>query len=420
MRFTDAYAAAPVCSPTRASILTGQYPARIGTYDFISGHKRPWAKLTVPRTLDQLPLEHVTIAEALAGLGYVSACMGKWHLGDARRYGPGQQGFAALARPRRRRLPPGAPACLRQAAEFERANPGKGVGPLTEQAVRFMVDCRDRPFLCFLSHHAVHIPLQARAQLVAKYEAIARSRKTPIHPSYAAMVEAMDESVGVVLGALAELKLAARTMVVFFSDNGGLVKRFDGVGPAVTTNAPLRAEKGTLYEGGIRVPLIVRLPGVVKPAGLCRTPVISNDFYPTLLAAAGGRPKDGQVIDGVSLLPLLRGGGAPPREALYWHYPAYHHATPAGAIREGDYKLIEFFEDGRAELYNLAADIGESTDLAAKMPSKAGALGEKLKRWRRSINAPMPAPNPDHDPAKAHLWGARRPAPSATKEPTKP
>jgi len=398
MRFTDAYAAAPVCSPTRASIMTGQYPARTGIYDFIPGHKRPWARLVPPPNGFRLPDGSTTLAEALNGAGYVSASIGKWHLGRS----PADHGFVRVPREGAGLLPDD---FVRQLDGFARANPGKSVGPLTQQAVRFIEANRDRPFLCFLSHHAVHIPCQARQELIAKYEAKARRAKTEINPTYAAMTEALDDSVGLVLKALGLLGLAGRTVVIFFSDNGGLDRIYTGQGPHITTNAPLRDFKGTLYEGGIRDPLIVRWPGVARAGSLCRAAVISNDFLPTMLEMAGARPKPGQAIDGLSLLPLFKGAAALDRDTLYWYYPTYHHSTPAVAIREGDYKLLEFFEDSSLELYHLKDDIGETKNLARAMPEKAAAMRTKLHRWREALGAPLPALNPDYDAEKARRWG---------------
>jgi uncharacterized sulfatase len=399
MRFTDAYAA-PVCSPTRSSIQTGQYTARTGIYDFIPGHWRPFEKLIPPPNRLALPLESATLAEALAPGGYVAASIGKWHLGHS----PLQQGYV---RPPRGdegmdALPAG---FAKKVNDFARANPGKRVGPLTKQAVQFMAAHCDEPFLCFLCRKAVHIVCQARDELVKKYEAKAKRQKTPIYPVYAAMCEAMDESVGLCLEALDHLGLAENTVVIFYSDNGGLDRIYTGNGPYITTNAPLRGFKGQVYEGGIRVPLIVRWPGVTQAGSTCRWPVISNDFMPTLLDVAGIREPPDQPIDGAGLVPLLRGEDRLDRDTLYWYYPTYHHSVPALAVREGDWKLIHFLQDGHVELYNLAEDIGEQHDLAARMPERAAALKEKLHRWRKELGAPLPEPNPDHDPARAGEWG---------------
>jgi len=210
-----------------------------------------------------------------------------------------------------------------------------------------------------------------------------------------------------VVGKLDELKLADNTVVVFFSDNGGLIKRYDGEGPVVTSNAPLRAEKGSLWEGGVRDPLIVRWPGVVKPGTECSAPVTSVDFYPTMLEIAGAKGDSDHALDGKSIVPLLRQAGGLERDAIYWHYPHYHHTAPGGSIREGEYKLIEFYEDGALELYNLAEDIGEQSNLAEKAPKKAAELRERLSEWRKSVNAKMPTLNEDYDPKRAQIWGKK-------------
>ena len=394
MRFTDAYAACPVCSPTRASILTGKYPARVGVTDFIPGHWRPWARLVVPKIHNQLPLAETTIPEALKPAGYVSGCFGKWHLGWGAPFAPDKQGFDVVGR-------------------GPRSKGDKNARGLTDQAIRFLKDHRDKPFFLFLSHHTVHIPLEAPKALVEKHTRRLRPGQKPprqANPKYAAMVEHLDNQVRRVLDALDELKLAGRTVVIFFSDNGGLIRTYTGKGEIVTSNAPLRSEKGTLYEGGIRVPLIVRWPGVVAPGSVCREVVTSVDFLPTLLELAGRKGKLPAGVDGVSLLPLLKGTGPLKRDAVYWHYPHYHHCAPCGAVRAGRYKLIEYFEDGRCELYDLSADIGEKRDLARERPDKAAELRGKLAAWRKRVGAAMPTPNPKHDPAKAHQWG-RRPRP---------
>ena len=400
MRFTDAYAACPVCSPTRASILSGQYPARLGLTDFIPGHQRPWEKLAVPRNRQQyMPLKIVTIAEALKKGGYVSGAFGKWHLGGRGQF-PDMQGFDAT---------------LVTSGWGHFANksvPDMKLGKddylsevLTDKSEKFMEENKDKPFFLYLSHFAVHIPLEARKELIEKYEKKPKPPTGVNNPIYAAMIEHVDRSVGRVLKKLDELKLAERTVVVFFSDNGGLRQHFQKTGPIVTTNAPLRDEKGTLYEGGIREPLIVRWPGVVRPQTTCDVPVTSVDLYPTFLDVAGTRGSWTHALDGESIVPLLRQEGKLKREAIYWHYPHYHHSTPAGAIRQGDWKLIEFYDDGRVELYNLKEDLSEKNNLADKMPKVASRLKRSLAGWRKSVKADMPKPNPDYDPARAHEWG---------------
>jgi len=398
MRFTDAYAACPVCSPTRASILTGKYPATVNLTDFIPGHWRPYAKLVVPKFNLNLPATEVTLPEALKAAGYTSACIGKWHLGG-RGSQPADHGFDVVVH--------NAPN-----------NTDKQTRGLTDAGLKFIEANRDKPFFLYLSYHTVHIPLEARKELVEKYRAKLKPGQAPpqqCNPTYAAMIETLDENVGRVAATLDKLGLAEKTLLIFFSDNGGLIKMFTGKGPVVTSNAPLRSEKGTLYEGGIRDPLIIRWPGVVPPRTLCNVPVSSVDFYPTMLELAGVRPDPKHKADGVSLLPLFRPGATLERDALFWHYPHYHHTAPCGAIRAGDWKLIEYFEDGALELYNLKDDIGETRNLAAAMPDRAAALRERLAAWRKAVNAKMPTPNPNYDPKRAGEWGRRRRPPARKK-----
>ncbi|HZW31688.1 MAG TPA: sulfatase, partial [Isosphaeraceae bacterium] len=270
---------------------------------------------------------------------------------------------------------------------------------LTEEAVRFIQRHRDRPFFLYLPHYAVHIPLQAKPEVQAKYRSKPRGDSPQDNPIYAAMIQSVDEGVGKLLGALDDLKIADRTVVIFTSDNGGLSVK-EGPNTPATSNAPLRAGKGFLYEGGIRVPLIIVWPGVTRPGSLCDVPVSGQDLFPTNLALAGVSPSPGQVIDGESLMPLLKGDGALRREALYWHYPHYSNqgGRPGGAIRRGDRKLIESYEDGRVELYDLKRDVGERHDLAAERPEEAARLRNQLARWRESVAAQMPRPNPDYHP----------------------
>ncbi len=276
---------------------------------------------------------------------------------------------------------------------------------LTDAAERFMEAHQEEPFFLYLAHFGVHIPLEARSELVAKYEKKSKPETGVNHPVYAAMVEHIDISVGRVMDKLDELGLAEDTVLVFFSDNGGLRRRYDEVGDIVTSNAPLRDEKGSLYEGGIREPLIVRWPGKVEPGTTCAVPVTSVDFYPTFLDIAGAQEPEGQPLDGESIRNLLKGKNELERDAIYWHYPHYHHSTPAAAIRSGDHKLIEFFEDGHLELYNLAEDIGETTNIAEEKPELAARLQQELAQWRGRVDAAMPVENPDYDPARAGEWG---------------
>jgi arylsulfatase A-like enzyme len=402
MRFTQGYAACPVCSPTRASILTGRYPARLHLTDWLPGRTdRPSQKLLRPRIQQHLPLDEVTLAQALKPLGYVSASIGKWHLGGGADYLPERRGFDVNVGGTQTGSPPGGYFKFQTPTLKARNDREYLTDRLTEEAEQFIARNHDRPFFLYLAHYAVHIPLQAKKDVIAKYEARAKATEAQHNALYAATVEAVDDSVGRIMSKLDELKLADRTVILFTSDNGGLSVK-EGPHTPATSNAPLRAGKGYLYEGGIREPLIVRWPGVVRPGSVCDVPVLSTDFYPTLLQIAGGKADPDRVIDGVSLVPLLRGTGGLKREALYWHYPHYSNqgGKPGGAVRQGDYKLIESYEDGRLELYNLKDDLGETTDLSAKLPGKAKELHQLLKAWRKAVNAQMPTPNPDYQPPK--------------------
>lgn len=393
MRFTDAYAAAPVCSPTRASLLSGQYPGRIGMYEVIQLRDRPFARLSSPPLVRELPASLPTVAEILSRRGYACGSVGKWHVGRT----PVEEGFLAI------------PETIDdpELREMASRSPQKRVGKCTAQAVRFLREHRDRPFLLFVNHYAVHAPLEARPELIAKYQAKAvRTGVTDVHPTYAAMTEMGDESLGQVLAEVERLGLNEKTLVVFTSDNGGLISdvHLNPPTPLATSNLPLRSQKGDLYEGGIRVPLLVRWPGKVAPASVCRVPVVTPDLFATILDVASAAAPAGESVDGVSLVPLLRQAGAIERKALVWHFPTSMWSRwPGGAIRQGDFKLIEFFEDDRVELYDLARDLGETRNLAAERPELAQRLRAELQRWRRSVGARMPVPNPDFDPRRATL-----------------
>lgn len=393
MRFTDAYAACTVCSPSRASVMTGQYPARLHITDWIAGHKRPFAKLRVPDWTMQLSPEIPNVARVLKAAGYATACVGKWHLGPEACW-PDKQGFDLNVGGCDKGQPPSYFAPYKIPTLKEGPDGEFLSDRLTAEALTFIEGNRDKPFFLYLPHYAVHTPIQAKQAVVEKYKA-KQDKAAPHHnPGYAALVESVDDSVGRVMRKLEELGLAENTIIVFTSDNGGLI--------GCTSNAPLRAGKGSAYEGGVRVPLIVKWPGVAKPGSLCGAPVIGADFFPTLLAMAGVSVPGSHAVDGESLVPLLKQSGPLTRDALYWHYPHYHPggATPYGAIREGDFRLVEFYEDSRVELYNLKDDIGETKDLAAAMPDKAKALRQKLEAWRTRVGAQMPSPNPDHDSGK--------------------
>jgi len=412
MRFTASYSACPVCSPTRASMMTGRYPQRADVTNFINarGGNEPenWTRNTrlLPASHAlQLSLEERTIAEALRDGGYATFFAGKWHLGN-KGFLPTDQGFGVNLGggnwgARKYLSPYGIPL-------LPDGPPGESLPiRLADETCKFIVGHHDRPFFAYLSFFSVHIPLQAPAELVTKYEKKAarlrsdkpewgRERNSKLrlvqkHPTYAAMIEEMDRAVGRVLDKLDELKLADNTIVIFTSDNGGLATA-EG---SPTSNLPLRAGKGWLYEGGIRVPTIIRWPAVVKAGSTCATPIISNDYFPTLLEAAGRPLEPEHHLDGVSIMPLLRGEINAPRR-LYWDYPHYGNqgGAPGSAVRDGRWKLIEWREDDSVELFDLHADPGETRDLAKKQPEVAARLRQSLAKWRQVVGAKAPTPNP--------------------------
>ena len=433
MHFTDAYASCPVCSPTRASIMTGKYPATVGITDWIDWgggcHPAKGKVIDVPY-LKELPLAERTIASALREGGYATWHVGKWHLG-----GPGHcphdVGFDV------------------NVGGCENGSPGGGgyFSPWTVRALQdvdvpegtYLTDyLGDRaaglirghaladtatPFFLNLWFYSVHTPIQAKPETIAKYEAKAkamdldkvaafeegdffpcehkkdkriRRRLVQSDAVYAAMIEHMDENIGKVLDALDDSGLEDDTVVIFTSDNGGLATA-EG---SPTCNAPLAEGKGWMYEGGTREPLIVRWPGKVRPQSRCGVPVTSPDFYPTLLEIAGLPAMPDQHCDGENLMPLLTESGELQRDAIFWHYPHYGNqgGTPGCSVRVGDYKLIEFFEDGRQELYNLRDDISEDRNLADEEPERVGNLARRLHNWQASVEAKIPQPNPDFVP----------------------
>jgi arylsulfatase A-like enzyme len=395
MRFTDAYAACPVCSPTRAALMTGKYPARTHVTDFIAGAEAPFAKLRQPDWQKFLPLAETTVAEALAARGYATALFGKWHL--ARGYlppqsvaeGPDRQGFGENF------------ITHKPKSSDDPERDAHGVEAITTRALDFLQRHRDKPFFLELAHNSIHAPIMAPRALVEKHRARRGSDQPQNNPVIAAMMEVLDEGVGRVLAKLDELGLRENTLVIFYSDNGGLLK--DGA------QTPWRGGKAQLYEGGIRVPLIMRWPGVIASGRVSHMPVTSVDFFPTFLELAGKPAAREAVVDGISLASHLRGGDAPAREAIFWHYPHYHSAGingPAGAVRAGSWKLIEYYETtltgqgAPIELFNLAADPRESRNLAATEPDRVARLRASLDAWRKAVDAQMPTVNPKYDPAK--------------------
>lgn len=400
IRFTNAYAACPVCSPTRASIMTGKYPARVGVTNYLPGrHPTPYSKLIGAEQELQLSLSETTIAESLKPAGYVSGHFGKWHLGG-RDHFPEKQGFDFAF---------GAQASTRSFfypgwAGSDPPIDGKEGDYVTDrlgdEAARFIRAQGERPFFAYLPHFAPHVPIEGKKEHVAKYQALLRPGLRHNDPIYAAMIESLDENVGKVLDALEDAKVAGNTIVVFTSDNGGLTAPEWLLKPT-TSNWPLREGKGHLYEGGIRVPLIVAGAGV-RGGAVDHTPISSIDYFPTFNELAGLPASAHANVDGVSFAQLLAGAASTPDRSLFWHYPHYSNqlGRPGSAIRLGDFKLIRFHEDDRLELYHLKEDPGEATNLASVLPEKATELAARLDAWLKSVNARMPTPNPAYDPAR--------------------
>ena len=398
MRFTDAYAACPVCSPTRASIMAGKYPARLKITNYGS---KP------------LPPGEVTLAEAFKEGGYTTFFAGKWHVGGSPQQWPDKRGFDINIGGNATGQPKGGYFSPYNNPQLPDGPAGEYLTDrLTDESLKFLDKHKSKPFLLYLSHYAVHTPLQAKKELVAKYRAKIDARppaKGPTtrkegagttklvqdNPVFAAMTQSVDDSVGRVLAKLDELGLSENTAVIFMSDNGGL-STLKGARSlrTPTCNVPLRAGKGWVYEGGIREPMIIRWPGRVKAGSTCSDPVTSTDFYPTMLEMAGMKSRPKQHCDGMSMVPLLKGGKSLGRKAIYWHYPHNHGSgsVPSGAVRSGDWKLIEWYGDKRIELFNLAKDIGEATDLAKSNPDKAAELHTMLKAWRKDVGAVISTP----------------------------
>ena len=415
VRFTQGYAAAPVCSPTRASIMTGLYPARMATTDYF-GAPQPdrvppnWTRnrrLLPAAYVDQLPHETTTIAEALAAAGYRTFAAGKWHLGHEGSF-PENHGFMINKGGHHRGGPYG-----RGGYFVPYDNPRLEDGPagehlpdrLARETARFIADNSERPFFAYLSFYSVHTPLMARADLQAKYEAKPsepttwgtegqrRVRQVQNHAVYAGMVEAMDQAVGTVLAALDSLDLTQNTVVIFTSDNGGL-STSEG---HPTSNLPLRAGKGWLYEGGVREPFIIRWPRMLGPGRIVDTPVMTTDIMPTMLSMA--RLQQVAPSDGLTLIPILFERREPER-SLYWHYPHYGNqgGSPGSAMRSGEWKLIQFYEDNRLELYNVIDDPGEAHDQAGEEALRVAIMQGDLYAWLDAMNARMPTPVPDAPP----------------------
>lgn len=422
MRFMNAYAACPVCSPTRASILSGKYPANVGVTNYIGGGER--GRLIDARYTDHLPLEECSLGRALGEGGYQTWHVGKWHLGS-KEYWPREHGFDVnvggcdWGLPSNGYFSPWGNPTLEDGYEGEYLT-----DRLTDEAID-LLDNRDSecPFFLNLWYYSVHVPIQAKKDTIAKYQSKleamgldkmktfedgefypcehkrylrVRRRLVQSDPAYAAMIEHLDENIGRLMDALEEGGIADNTVVIFTSDNGGLATA-EG---SPTCNAPLAEGKGWMYEGGTREPLIFYAPGLIRENSVCDVPVTSPDFYPTILELAGLDLRPEQHSDGESLAGLIKGDNQPGREAIFWHYPHYGNqgGTPGCVVRAGDWKLMEFFEDGRLELYNLREDIGEKHNLASVETQRVEELHSMLVEWRESCEAKIPAVNPDFIP----------------------
>lgn len=384
IRFTNAYAACSVSSPTRASIMTGKYPARLHLTDFIAGNNRSDYPLSQPDWKKFLPLEEVTIAEVIRNKGYKTAIFGKWHLSVTKSgpkslpYNPDKQGFDqyfVVDKPERTTDP--------------EHDPHK-TDSIGNRSIEFLRENSGNPFFLFVSFSAIHNPLMEKADSIARWKKVSGSDKPENNPVIAAMLSRMDWNIGKILNAVTELNLAENTIIVFFSDNGGL--------GSDAKQTPLREGKGWLYEGGIRVPLIIRWPGIVKKGSVSSEIASSIDFMPTIceLTDVDNIPN----VDGVSLVPYLRTGVSLPERNIYWHYPHYHNGPPGGAVRSGKWKLIEWYENSLLEtgkpafeLYDMENDISESLNLADSLKSLTRKLSGELKSWRSDVNAQMPVPN---------------------------
>lgn len=407
MRFTNGYAACNVCTPTRAAIMTGKYPARLLMTQWLpSGRWDAKAhRLREARYLQAMPLEEFTIAEALREEGYSTAFMGKWHLGPEPYYFPRHQGFDVNVGGRDYGAPGSywypyqgkwlIPTTNQLYSKRDTVVDGKEgdylIDRIAEEGEKYIRSVADKPFFLMMSHYGVHTPLQGKPDKVARYEAIPDEKRKG-DPRYAAMVESIDDSVGRIVDTLEDLGLDDRTLIIFTSDNGGHSK--------ATRNAPLRANKGSNYEGGLRVPVVIKWPGNTKPGSVSEELVYSGDFYPTILAATGSPMRPLQHIDGVDLTPVLRGEGDSGRDALFWHYPHYNRHPqnfPASIIRKGKWKLIEKLDTGELELYDLDSDIGETSNLAEARPELTQRLYGELDQWRQDVGADPMRPNPEYE-----------------------
>jgi len=417
MLFTNAYAANPLCSPTRASIMTGKYPARLGITTpachlpplakgrpLLAKKAAPGQKMVCPISRRFLPLEEYTIGEALRDGGYKTAFIGKWHLGHESKYWPREQGFEYdLGAPN-----PGPPSYF-SPYKFETIKDGPAgeyiTDRVTDETLKYLVENQKNIFFLCLWHFAVHAPFQAKEEITKTYRGLKDPRGKQGCPIMASMVQSLDESVGRVLDKLDELKLTDDTIIIFTSDNGGnMYNKVEGTTP--TNNYPLRGGKGNIYEGGTREPCLIVWPGVVEPGSRCDEIVTSIDFYPTVLEMAEVPKKKEQLLDGVSIVPLLKGKTKLDREAIFCHFPHYIPATknlPGTSVRQGDWKLIRLYGEGADrsngyELYNLKDDMSENNNLALELPDKVKQLDALIDRFLSDTNAIIPIKNPAYRP----------------------
>ncbi len=407
MVFTNAYTNAANCAPTRACLMSGQYSPRHGIYTVNNADRGvdSLRKLIPIENQTELNTDVITIAEALKRKDYVTASIGKWHLGDPPTSGPVSQGFDLNVAGWHQGHPKSYFSPYQNPALDDSIAGEYLTDRLTQEAIEFINKNREHPFFLYLPYYTVHGPYQAKEEETEKFRTKPHDNGHN-NPVYAAMINSLDQGVGRLMETLKQLDLEERTLVIFYSDNGGVggYQQEGIIQREITSQSPLRGGKGMFYEGGIRVPLTIRWPGKIEAGSTCETPVISVDFYPTFMEIAGIEKKRGKILDGKSILPLLKQNNPFERDAIYWHFPAYlqgrqgtFRTRPVGVIRSGHYKLLEFFEDGRLELYDLESDISEENDLSEEMPGKTEELYQKLREWRKQINAPVPdKQNPEY------------------------
>ncbi|OAQ37885.1 hypothetical protein A5893_16875 [Pedobacter psychrophilus] len=402
VKFTNAYSACTVCSPTRAALMTGKYPARLHVTDWIKGKNMPWAKLAVPDWTMHLDLKEKTIAESLKEVGYKTWHVGKWHLGDEEKYWPQNQGFDVNIAGNFK----GSPIKNDKSNGYfspyglEMIEDGPTGEYLTDRLTNEAINLikkrpKNQPFFLNLAHYAVHTPIQGKEEKIKKYQALLKGANPQKNPEYAAMIESVDESIARVMKTLEEEKLLENTFIVFATDNGALAP--------ISTSKPFKEGKGWAYEGGTRTPLLIYWKGKIESKKVIDEPAITMDIYSTIMSLAGA--KEPENVDGKSLLPVITENKQYDRP-LFWHYPHYHLDKPHGSVRYGDWKLIQYFEDMHYELYNLKTDIGETRNLSKEQPEKVNELGMLMINWRKEVNAQMPSINSNYIPEKANKKGA--------------